>query len=94
MDNEIKKGIRSLVSKEKINLTKPNKESLLSLITPWIIVQKLYMRLNLWVFKNTNIFGDEIEEVIFNVAQKQGVKTDGISAEDAWKAMGGRLFTE
>jgi len=61
---------------------------------PWAIVQELRTRLNIWVFKNTNLFGDEIEEVIFNVAQKQGVKTDGISAEDAWKAMGGRLFTE
>lgn len=61
---------------------------------PWAIVQELRMRLNVWVFKNTNSFGDEIEGMIFNIAKKQGVSTDGISAEDAWKAMGGKLFTE
>ncbi len=61
---------------------------------PWAIIQDLRARLNIWVFKNTNSFGDEINDVIFSVAKKSGIETENISAEDAWKKMGGKLFTE
>jgi dsDNA-specific endonuclease/ATPase MutS2 len=59
---------------------------------PWPIIQKLRYSLLIWKMGAINPFVQDIEEVILEVAEAQGIQTD--NAEIAWQAMGGRLFTK
>lgn len=59
---------------------------------PWPIIKKLRAGLALWIGKAANPFREDIEKVILEVAKENGLKNR--SADAAWKAMGGKLFTE
>jgi hypothetical protein len=56
---------------------------------PWPIIRRLRSDLSLWIIRNVNPFEKDIEEMILEVA---GEKFE--TAEDAWVAMGGTIFTK
>ena len=56
---------------------------------PWAIVQRLRAKLGMWIMGIDNPFEQNIEEMILEVAKEQKIITD--DAEDAWKAMGGKI---
>lgn len=58
---------------------------------PWPILKGLQQSLMLWKIGHENPFNQNIEDMIVETAASQGINTD--NAEDAWKAMGGKLFT-
>ena len=61
---------------------------------PWGVIQHLRRDLSVWIIGKYHPFLQDIEVMIVEVANKLGVGYEGISAEDAWKLMGGTLFTK
>ena len=59
---------------------------------PWPILKKLQQGLMLWKIGQVNPFNQGIDEMILETAAGQGIQTK--NAEDAWEAMGGKLFTK
>ncbi len=58
---------------------------------PYPIVLRLRRGLSQWIAGISNPFGQDIEEMIMDVASKEGITAE--TAEDAWKRMGGTLFS-
>lgn len=59
---------------------------------PWPVIQRLRRNLGVWILGVTNPFDQDIGEMICEVATDAGITTD--NPEDAWEAMGGKLFTK
>ncbi len=57
---------------------------------PWPIVQRLRRSLRAWSFGIVDPFGQDIEDMVIEVAKEQGHHCD--DAESAWKAMGGKIL--
>mgnify|MGYP000231632582 CR=1 FL=1 len=57
---------------------------------PWPIVQRLRRSLKAWSFGITDPFGQDIEDMVIEVAEEQGHHYN--DAESAWKAMGGKIL--
>jgi hypothetical protein len=45
-----------------------------------------------WILGACNTFSQSIEDMVLEVAAQEGIKAE--SAEEAWKRMGGKIFTE
>lgn len=59
---------------------------------PWAVVLRLRRGLGAWIAGMADVFKSDIEDTILDVAREQGVHTD--DPEDAWKRMGGTVFTK
>jgi len=59
---------------------------------PWVVVQRLRRNLGLWIRGQLNVFVQDIEELVLEVAAESKVNTD--DAEEAWLALGGKLLNE
>lgn len=59
---------------------------------PWPILQGLQQSLMIWKIGHINPFAQNIEQMIVETATGQGIEAD--NAEDAWEAMGGKLFSK
>lgn len=58
---------------------------------PWFVIKSLRESLSFWIATKINSFGEEIEGAILKIASKNNVSAE--NAEDAWKKMGGKIFT-
>ncbi len=57
---------------------------------PWAVVHRLRLNLGYWIATKGNRFGDDIEDVILDIAKESNIVTD--DPEVAWKKMGGKVF--
>ncbi len=59
---------------------------------PWSVVRRLKRNLSFWIATKGNRFGDDIEEVILDIAKEEGIDTE--DPETAWEKMGGKVFKQ
>jgi hypothetical protein len=59
---------------------------------PWAVVLRLRRNLGVWIATAANPFTENIEDMVLDVAAEAGIPAE--NAEDAWKSMGGTVFTK
>lgn len=59
---------------------------------PWSVVTRLRRDLGRWVAGAADPFKADIGDTVLEIARQEGIHVD--TAEDAWKRMGGTIFTK
>jgi hypothetical protein len=59
---------------------------------PWAVIARMRRNLGQWVLGAFNPFQMNVETLIFEVAEEQGLKGKFVDMDDAWEQMGGKPF--